>query len=123
MRIFKKRKDKMINWQTLDSKEQLKTIIEKSKHRPCAIFKHSTRCPVSYRAKQALENEWDLTEDKIEIYYLDLIANKKLSQKIADTFKVAHQSPQILVIKGGRTIYDASHFNISVAEIKAVLSE
>ncbi|MBD0333404.1 MAG: DUF2847 family protein, partial [Chitinophagaceae bacterium] len=37
--------------------------------------------------------------------------------RIAEVFKVHHESPQILVIKDGHCIYDESHLSISMEEI------
>ena len=58
---------------------------------------------------------------KIEPFYLDLINHRKVSNEIAARFEVFHESPQILVIKNGECILDASHLDISVEEIKEVL--
>jgi bacillithiol system protein YtxJ len=55
--------------------------------------------------------------DDIDFYYLDLIAHRPLSNKIADLFKVHHESPQVLVIKDGKCIYDESHLAISMTDI------
>lgn len=53
----------------------------------------------------------------IDFYYLDLIANRNLSAKVAEVFNVEHESPQILLIKGGECVYDESHMGISIDEI------
>ena len=55
--------------------------------------------------------------DGIDFYYLDLIANKNLSQKVADDFNVEHESPQVILIKNGKCVYDESHSGISMDEI------
>lgn len=53
-----------------------------------------------------------------DFYYLDLIANRNISSKIEEDFKVYHESPQILVIKNGECVYDESHSGINMDEIK-----
>ena len=50
-------------------------------------------------------------------YFLDLIAHRNISDKIANTYNVRHESPQILVISNGKCIYDASHSGISYEEV------
>jgi bacillithiol system protein YtxJ len=55
--------------------------------------------------------------DGIDFYYLDLLAHRPLSNKIAETFRVHHESPQILVIRDGKCIYDESHLAISMMDI------
>jgi len=108
----------MINWVSLDQASQLDEIIEISKQTPCLIFKHSTRCAISSMAKYRLESDWDFTEDELQPYFLDLIAHRSLSQQIADTFRVYHESPQVLLIRDGKCTYDASHLDISVEELR-----
>ncbi len=104
----------MLNWNYVTSPEQVEAIIERSREVPCAIFKHSTRCSISSIAKFRLKNEWYFPEEEVEVYFLDLIAYRPVSQLIADTFQVQHESPQLLLIKDGTCIYHASHLDITV---------
>jgi bacillithiol system protein YtxJ len=55
--------------------------------------------------------------DGIDFNYLDLIAHRNISSKIAEMFSVEHESPQILIIKNGECVYDESHNAISMDEI------
>ena len=66
-------------------------------------------------AKSRLERAED--PEGIDFNYLDLIAHRNVSAKIADEFHVQHASPQILVIKDGKCVYDESHSAISMDEI------
>ena len=50
-----------------------------------------------------------------------LITYRPVSQYIADKFSVWHESPQVLLISKGECIYDASHLDITVAELAAEL--
>ncbi len=111
-----------MNWIPLDSLDQLNKIIERSNEIPCAIFKHSTRCSISSMAKLRLEGDWDFSNNDIEAYYLDLIAHRDISNQIAETFSVHHESPQILLIKNGACTYDSSHLDITVDELKEGLT-
>src|SRR5690349_14853803 len=104
-----------MKWNELISEEQLQQIKDKSFDRPQVIFKHSTRCSISSVAKTRLE-KWQPSED-FDFYFLDLIRNRPLSNKIADTFMVHHESPQVLVVKDGECVYDESHLGISLQEI------
>ncbi len=110
-----------ITWKQLNSEQQLKEIIEESNTIPVALFKHSTRCSISSMAKTRLERDWDLKEDQISIYYLDLLAYRNVSNAIADTLVVEHQSPQLILVKNGKAVYNASHSSISVEKIKTLL--
>jgi bacillithiol system protein YtxJ len=106
-----------INWIPLTDLGQLNEIMELSHQQPVAIFKHSTRCSISRMALKQFENEFDL-EGSVTPYFLDLLNHRDISQEIATRFEVYHQSPQLLLIKEGKSIYDASHSDIDALELK-----
>jgi bacillithiol system protein YtxJ len=113
----------MINWKTLNAVPQLDSIVERSKSVPCLIFKHSTTCEISAIAKKRLEQKWDFAADELEPYYLDLKAYRAVSNEVAEKFNVYHESPQALLIRDGECVYDASHLDITVAELHAVYAD
>jgi len=50
---------------------------------------------------------------QLKVYYLDLLNFREVSSKLSEVFQVIHQSPQLLVIKNGISVYDESHFEIT----------
>ena len=104
-------------WNQLLTLDQLNTIATESHNQPIIIFKHSTRCSISRMALKQFEREFT-SEDKVTPYFLDLIVNRDVSNEIAAKFMVTHQSPQIIVVKDGKSIYNASHSDISADKIK-----
>ena len=111
----------MINWNILESAQQLEQLDGKSSDTPFAIFKHSTRCVISSSAKRNLEAEWTLTDQELPIYHLDLLAHRSISAAIAEKYQIPHESPQLLVIKNGEVIYHASHHSIQASTLQQVL--
>ncbi|MBC7426327.1 MAG: bacillithiol system redox-active protein YtxJ [Bacteroidia bacterium] len=111
-----------MNWKQLDSISQLDAIELESQTKPVIIFKHSTSCSISSMAKARLERQWDLPEESISAWHLDLIAHRDISNAIATKFHVHHESPQILYIVKGECVYDESHMGISVKGIKEQLN-
>lgn len=108
-----------MNWTELKSEEQLKEIHTISDSKYVLIFKHSTRCPTSSMALNRLERNWkDSLNDQVTPYYLDLVQFRSISNQIAQDYQVVHESPQVLLIKGGKSVFDTSHMNISVHSIK-----
>lgn len=106
-----------VNWQLLNTEAGLDALKAKSAQKPQVIFKHSTRCSISAMAKRRLERNWNIDESLTDIHYLDLIAYRSISNKVADDFGVTHQSPQILIIKNGQSTFDTSHNDIDVETI------
>jgi len=106
-------------WKTLDNINQLDEIIESSSEKTAVIFKHSTTCGISQHAMYKLESAWDIEDGVIDFYYLDLLNYRSVSNETANRFGVVHQSPQILVIKDGKSVYDISHNGISMESLKS----
>lgn len=108
-----------MEWTKLTSIDQLDEI--KNSSAVNVIFKHSTRCSVSLMAKRRFESDWNIIPEQTPLYFLDLIAHRDLSNKIAEVFNVHHESPQILVLHKGECIFDASHSEIDAEEIASVI--
>ena len=107
-----------MNWNKLNSEEQIDQLITDSAEKPVLLFKHSTSCSISRMALDRLLRNWK-TEDSdiITPYYLDLIAFRSLSNLVAERFGIPHESPQVLLIEKGKVTYHESHYGISYAEI------
>jgi bacillithiol system protein YtxJ len=111
-----------IKWTQLLTIEQLELIKNNSFNNPIVIFKHSTRCSVSSMALSRLERNWNTTKTgNLEMYFLDLISYRSVSNAIAEKFSVRHESPQLLLIKNGEVIYHASHNEIIFEDFVAKL--
>ena len=109
-----------MNWNKIESQDQLEAALEKSKENPVVIFKHSTRCSISAVALNRLERQWDDSAEKVSPYYLDLIRYRSISDEIAQKLEIPHESPQMLIIQDGKCIDESSHFSISFDTIKEV---
>ena len=109
-----------MNWISLTSIDQLDDVFNKSFIQPQVIFKHSIRCSISSVVKSRLDkNE---VRDKTDFYIVDLINHREISNKVAETFKVTHESPQILLIKNGECFFNESHTSIYMESITEQLA-
>mgnify|MGYP000280095716 CR=1 FL=1 len=109
-----------MNWTKLTNPEQLSYL--KDSAGTALIFKHSTRCSISNTVLSRLERNWNEAEmQQITPYYLDLLTYRNISDKIAELFEVQHESPQVLIIRKGKSVYHASHFDIGYEHLKAVV--
>lgn len=108
----------MPNWIEVQENSQIDQIVELSYQQTCVIYKHSTRCSLSFVAKHRLESDWDKELDDVVTFYLDVIAHRGVSQEVAKRFSVYHESPQVLLIRDGECRYDVSHLDISVEDLK-----
>ena len=123
MRWFRGSEEKVFEmWRVLESIEQLDELLKASYDHPIAILKHSTTCGISRMAMNSLKRDWDLSEQEVHFYYLDLHTHRNISNAIAERSGVRHESPQVVVFKKGKAVYDASHGAISISGVRQGLS-
>lgn len=104
-------------WKPLENFEDLDKAILESNQRKVVIFKHSTRCFISKTVLRNFEKEVDDANLEVSYYFLDLLQHRDISNKVASDFNIEHQSPQIIVLKDGNAINNASHQHINQTKI------
>ncbi len=118
----KKEQKSNVNWIPLRSIEQIKEIKEKSKTKPAAIFKHSTRCAISRSVIKNFDSNFpESVSDKIDVYYLDLLNFRDVSNEVGYAFQVLHQSPQLMLVSRGEAVVHASHYDITRIDLEKII--
>ena len=107
---------KVLPWIPLTTVGALNSIEEKSKGKTQVIFKHSTRCGISSMVMNQFVAAFDL-DINLDLYYLDLLSYRDVSNEAGFKFQVMHQSPQLLVIKNGVVVAHASHGAINEIDL------
>lgn len=98
----------------LHTQADLETLLAGAGETPVLIFKHSTTCPISAAAHSEFVTAARGGElDGARVGRVRVIEERPLSLAIAQRFGVVHQSPQALVIRGGRAVWNASHHAIT----------
>ena len=115
-------KKEPLPWINLSSVEQLKEVLFNIGEKPVLLFKHSTRCSISSMALNGFERNWS-GEVECELYYIDLLKHRDISQEVAVLTGVVHQSPQAIVLKGKEIVYDATHTSIDARRIESILKK
>ena len=108
MRKIKKIKDKEIIEEAFNAQKSM-------------IFKNSMICPISLNAKRKFEKYAELSDEKIQLYMVDVIADRDLSYEIANRTGVVHESPQVILLENGKTKMSMSHWEIKLESLKEVL--
>ena len=67
------------------------------------------------------ENMFDESMSNVKVYYLDLLNYRDISNEIAVSFEVIHQSPQLLIIKNEVSVFNASHQDITSVKLQDYL--
>jgi bacillithiol system protein YtxJ len=102
----------------------LDALLADSAQRPVLVFKHSTACPVSARAHREWESFLPSAEaGRVTLALVRVIEERPVSLALADRVGVRHESPQVLLIKNGRALWHASHWNITAGALKAAVAQ
>lgn len=127
-KVFKSERDivkkeiEEVPWHALTEEEQLDKMEKESEKQLVVIFKHSTRCGISRMVLNNFERNYDLPKDKeVKLYFLDLIANRGISNEVASRFGVRHESPQMIILKDQQVVHHSSHQSIDVERIKQLI--
>lgn len=94
----------------LFEKEQWGSLLNESNEAPVFVFKHSTRCGISSMVFQRFKKQ--MKERNKTFYLLNILANRELSDWIADELNIRHESPQLIVLKNEKVIAYDSHYNL-----------
>lgn len=107
------------SWQELKNVEEYREAVNHSFEKPVLFFKHSTTCFISKTVKKNLEKQINESaeKDKVDLYYLDLLHFRPISNLMANDLNVTHQSPQAILLKNGIVKYNASHDSIDFQDI------
>lgn len=110
-------------WTVLEDPSRLQSIIEASEKRPQVIYKHSQRCATCLFAKNQVEEAADTITEKADLYFLDVIGSRTVSNTIANELEVHHESPQIILLNRGEVVWHESHGQIKGEAIRSALQK
>jgi len=85
-----------------------------SRERPVVVFKHSNACPISsraYREMEQLEN----------VNLIEVQTARELSREVANVTGIEHETPQVIVLRDGKAVWNASHFDVSAGAVTKAL--
>jgi bacillithiol system protein YtxJ len=103
-------------WTSCDTPADLEALLAASQQHPIALFKHSTRCPIS-AAAQAHVERFLLAHPAALCARVLVVEQRPLSLHIATRITLAHQSPQFIIILQGQVAWSASHQAIMTASV------
>ena len=102
----------MANFIELNSIDQLEELFEKSNEKPVVLFKHSVTCPISSGVY------YEVSEVEADVNLVIVQKARDISTEIASKTGIRHESPQAIVIKNGKPVYHASHFDITAEDVE-----
>jgi bacillithiol system protein YtxJ len=100
---------------TLDTEEKLNELFEESNKKPIVLFKHSITCPISGDAA----NQMAIVEGDINIVIVQ--TSRPVSNFIAERTNIRHASPQTIILRNGKPIFNATHYDITADKVEGIL--
>jgi bacillithiol system protein YtxJ len=99
----------------IDNRATLDSLLTDSRERPVIVFKHSNACGISARAYREME--------KIDgpVNIVEVQTARDISREFAMLTGVRHETPQVIVLRDGKAVWNASHFEVTASDVtKAV---
>ncbi len=103
------------NFIKLDSNEKLEQLFKESHNKPVVLFKHSTTCPISSGVYE------EISRVSGDINLVVVQSARLISSAIAEKTGIRHESPQAIVLRNGKAIYHASHFDVTAEDVSSSL--
>ena len=101
------------NFTEINSTEQLDTLFEQSNEKAVVLFKHSLTCPISAGVYQGISN----ADADVNIVIMQKARN--VSDEIARRTGIRHESPQAIVLKDGKVVYHAAHYDVTAEDVES----
>src|SRR5687767_10084414 len=92
--------------------KQLEDLIKQSADAPVVVFKHSTTCPVSAGAYE------EMSDVSVPVNIVIVQEARDVSNQIEQVTDVEHHSPQVLVLRDGKAVWNASHWKVKAASVE-----
>lgn len=96
----------------IHTEAEWEAVLAESEAKPVLVLKHSNICPVSGEGFRRVESA-EAGGLAGPVYYLVVQESRPLSGFIAESLPLKHESPQVIVLRKGRAVYDTSHFKIT----------
>ena len=103
------------NFIEVNSNEKLDELFEKSNEKPIVLFKHSLTCPISAGVYQ------EISGADADVHIVVMQNARAVSNEIAERTGIRHESPQAIVLKNGKSVYSASHYDVTASDVESNL--
>jgi bacillithiol system protein YtxJ len=108
---------------SLQDVDSLDAAIAESRERPVLLFKHSRYCGVSCEALDELQTHIDNGASPDVAYKMITVqTHRPVSDAAAQRLGIRHETPQAILLRDGKAVWNASHFRITATKLLEALS-
>lgn len=114
----------MATYQEIHSLNELEAMLQTSHEQPVLFFKHSNACPISFRALGEFQKYLE-TEARPDVQHALIVVQKarEASNKLAAFTGIQHESPQVIIVRDGKPVWDESHFKLKSEALAAAAAQ
>ena len=107
----------------LNSIQELERVLDESRERPVLLFKHSLTCSISTRALNELQTYLSNRDPRICYKLITVQTARSVSDEAALRLNLEHETPQAILVRDGRELWNASHYDITAAALDRAIRE
>ncbi len=109
----------MAQWKEITTLEEWEQIQRQSGEHPALVMKHSTSCPISAEAWEEYQRFVStVAPETVEYVMVKVIESRPVSNQIAEDLGVQHKSPQAIMVKDGKEVWNTSHWHITMESLE-----
>jgi bacillithiol system protein YtxJ len=103
--------------------QALDAAIAESLQRPVLLFKHSRYCGVSCEALDELQSHIESRlEGDVAYKMITVQTHRPVSDAVAQRLGLRHETPQAILLRDGKVVWNASHFRITANQLNQILT-
>jgi bacillithiol system protein YtxJ len=95
--------------------ESLDRFISEAGETPAIVFKHSNTCGISARVYR------EMSQVTRPVGIVIVQQARDVSDEIERRFGIQHETPQALIVKGDKVLWNASHYAVKARAIEEAL--
>jgi bacillithiol system protein YtxJ len=101
----------------ISDKESFEQLISESAKGPVVLFKHSTTCPISGAAYE------EMSALNVPVNIVVVQNERDVSDEIEARTAVEHHSPQVIVLRNGKAVWNASHWKVKADAVEKAVQQ
>lgn len=114
----------MAEYKELTSLNALNELLQASHQQPVLFFKHSNACPISSRAFGEFQKYLASDASAAVNHALIVVQTaREVSDQLADALGIQHETPQAIIVRDGKAVWDESHFKLKSEVIANAVSQ
>ena len=101
--------------------DDLNQLLDESASHPVLLFKHSYSCGISAEALDELVDHLNGTAAAARYAIVTVQTHRDVSNAVSSRLGIRHETPQAILVRGGKAVWSASHFRVNAASIQKAL--